>query len=231
MTYPELASSLSTFLSVDEEKMEKLKEYASLIVSNNRKFNLTAIIEENDILIKHFYDSLFPLSFFSVENKKILDFGSGAGLPGIPFALFSPTAEVTLLDATKKKCDFLLEAKERLSLQNVEVIHGRGEDINKRESFDCVSARAVASLSVLLELVAPLLKVGGHFLALKGKGGEEELSQAKGALKTLGLSLFKEEGYELPEGKGSRVLLIFKKEKATPKRYPRPYAEILKRPL
>lgn len=231
MTYLQLAQSLSAFLPVDEEKMEKLKEYASLIVTSNQKFNLTAILEENDIIIKHFYDSLFPLSFFSIEGKKVLDFGSGAGLPGIPFALFTPSAEVTLLDATKKKCDFLLTVKERLSLQNVEAIHGRGEDMNKRESFDCVSARAVASLSVLLELVAPLLKVGGYFLALKGKGGEEELFEAKGALKALGLSLFKEEEYELPEGKGSRVLLVFKKEKATPKRYPRPYADILKRPL
>ena len=231
MNYQELQERLSSFLSIDEEKIQKLEKYQSFLLENNKQFNLTSITEPNEMLIKHFYDSLAPLEYLSIENKSVLDFGSGAGFPGLPFAILVPSSKVTLLDATRKKCEFLKGVKELLSLENVQVVHARGEDFKEREHFDVVSARAVASLPVLLELVAPLLKVGGIFLAMKGANGEKELCESKKALKTLGLTLKKTEVYELPEEMGKRVNFLFEKEAPTPKKYPRPYADILKKPL
>ena len=231
MNYEELQNRLSSFLSVDEEKIEKLKKYQSFLLLNNKQFNLTSIVDPSEMLIKHFYDSLSPLAYLSIENKKVLDFGSGAGFPGLPFAIFVPSAKITLLDATKKKCEFLRQTAELLGLKNVEVIHARGEEFKARETFDVVSARAVAALPILLELVAPLLKVGGLFLALKGANGEQELSESKKAMKTLGLKLARKEEYELPEEMGKRVNLIFEKTCFTPKKFPRLYADILKKPL
>lgn len=231
MNYQELQERLSSFLSVDEEKMQKLEKYQSFLLENNKQFNLTSITEPNEMLIKHFYDSLAPLEYLSIENKSVLDFGSGAGFPGIPFAIFVPSSKVVLLDATKKKCEFLKNVKDLLSLENVEVVHSRGEEFKQRECFDVVTARAVASLPILLELIAPLLKVDGLFLAMKGANAQQELSESKKALKTLGLVLQKTEEYELPEEMGKRVDFLFEKKTPTPKKYPRLYADILKKPL
>ncbi len=231
MNYQELEKWLSSFLLTDEEKMDKLRKYQSFLLLSNKQFNLTSITDPNEVLIKHFYDSLSPLEHLSIADKKVLDFGSGAGFPGLPFAIFMPSAHVTLLDATKKKCDFLAECVKLLGLKNVEVVHSRGEEFIARESFDVVTARAVAALPILLELIAPLLKVGGLFLAMKGANGEKELLESQKALKTLGLKLSRQEEYELPEGMGKRVNLVFEKLSKTPKRFPRLYADILKKPL
>ncbi len=232
MNYEGLFSSLKEFLPhVDMAKMEKLRRYQEMILASNRQFNLTSITEESDMLIKHFYDSLYPLKYVDISGKSVLDFGSGAGFPGLPFAIFSPDAQITLLDATKKKCDFLSSVKDSLSLDNVSVVNSRVENFKKAGGFDVVTARAVAPLPILLEICAPLPRVGGCVLALKGANGEEELLAAKKAIAVLGLKFVKKETYHLPEDAGERRLFLFQKEKETPHRFPRPYPEILKKPL
>lgn len=232
MNYEALFSSLKEFLpNADMAKIEKLRLYQEMILTSNRQFNLTSITMESDILIKHFYDSLYPLKCIEIGDKNVLDFGSGAGFPGIPFAIFSPDAHITLLDATKKKCDFLSNVKDALSLNNVNVVNSRVENFKKAGGFDIVTARAVAPLPILLEICASLPRVGGYVLALKGANGDEELCAAKKAIAVLNLKLIKKEVYQLPEGAGERCLFLFQKEKETPHRFPRPYPEILKKPL
>ena len=232
MNYDELFSSLKEFLpNADMAMMKKLRLYQEMILSSNRQFNLTSITAESDMLIKHFYDSLYPLKYVEINNKNVLDFGSGAGFPGIPLAIFSPDAQITLLDATKKKCDFLSSVKDALLLNNVNVVNSRVENFKKAGGFDIVTARAVAPLPILLEICASLPHVGGYVLALKGANGDEELRAAKKAVDVLNLRLIKKEMYHLPEGAGERCLFLFQKEKETPHRFPRPYPEILKKPL
>jgi len=230
MTYDELFETLSSFLSVTDRERKALLEYASFLKRKNEELNLTSIVDDGEIAIKHFYDSLYPLKFHEIHGKKCLDFGSGAGFPGLPLALFNPDADFTLLDATAKKCRFLEETVSLLSLTNAQVLNARGENLPK-SLYDVIYARAVAPLSVLLEMIVPLLKEGGSFVALKGKGGKEELALSSNAIHLLGVKLTKCEEYELPEKMGARTLLIFQKTKKTPKRYPRPYAEIAKHPL
>lgn len=231
MNFEELALSVNGFLDLDEEKIASLKRYRELVLESNKQFNLTSITDENEFVIKHFYDSLIPLKYLNVEGKEVLDFGSGAGFPGIPFAISTPSAKLTLLDATKKKCLFLSTVKDELMLHNVEVVCARGESLAKKERYDVVTARAVAALPILLELVSQSIRLGGRLLALKGDHGKDELSESKDAIKKLGFELEKVEEYELPEGMGKRTLIILKKVQKTPNKFPRLYADILKKPL
>lgn len=230
MTHDELLLALDIPLERRDALKKALSDYADLLSSRNKEYNLTAIVEPNEVTIKHFYDSLYPLRFLDLSGKSALDFGSGAGFPGLLYALFVPDCRMSLLDATAKKCHFLEEASTLLKCNNVSVLHARGEDL-PRGSFDVGSARAVAALPVLLELVMPLLKVGGKFLALKGKNGQEELSESETALRKLGGKLLKIEEYALPEDMGERTAILIEKVHETPHKYPRPYGEILKRPL
>ena len=213
------------------EEIDKFSQYLSLLLEWNEKFNLTAITDEEEIEEKHFVDSIELSKYFDIKNKTLLDVGSGAGFPGIPLAIIEPSLKVTLLEATGKRVTFLKEVVKKLNLKNVEVIQGRAEELNKRESFDIVTARAVKELNVLLEICFHLVKVGGTFVAYKSSNIDNELKNAQHALKCLAIDNYKKFEYSLPKSKDNRVLLGILKKNKTLKKYPRHYGEISKSPL
>ena len=211
-------------------QMEQFQKYMELLIEWNEKMNLTAITEESQIWEKHFYDSILPFSHLTF--KTMCDVGSGAGFPGIPVKIVFPQVRMTLVEPLQKRCRFLNEVKEQLGLENMEVVNARAEDFAKdhREQYDIVSARAVAKLSILLELCVPLVKKNGKMVALKGKNGMEELEQAQKAISVLGVVLESEETCII-EDDATRINLYLKKVKNTPPKYPRAYGQIKKKPL
>lgn len=211
------------------EQIAKFELYSNLLLSWNEKFNLTAITDKNEIVEKHFIDSLFLVKYVDLADKSLLDIGSGAGFPGIPLAIVSPKAKITLLESNGKKISFLKEVVKELNLENVEIIQGRSEELKLSEAFDFVTARAVKQLNILLEIGVHLLKVRGIFIAYKGDA-KEELKEAENAIKKLSLEEIADYKYELPSG-GKRELILFNKIKATPNKYPRLYSQIVKSPL
>ena len=216
---------------LDENKISLFEQYRNLLLEWNEKFNLTAITDLDEIEEKHFVDSLFLDKYVELENKSLLDVGSGAGFPGIPLAIVHSNLKVNLLESNGKKVSFLKEVVKQLNLKNVEVIQSRAEEFLKRESFDIVTARAVKELNILLEICFPLVKIGGLFVAYKSSMVEEEINHAKHAYKVLDISKSERYTYQLPKSKDNRVLLVIFKTKPTKKKYPRNYSEIVKAPL
>lgn len=218
-------------IKVDEETLKKLDFYACFLKEYNQKVNLTAIDDYEEILSKHFLDSV--LAFRNLDFKdgdKFADVGSGAGFPGMVLKIIFPNLKVYLIEPTKKRCVFLSALVEKLDLKEVFIINDRAENlIAYRHFFDFVSARAVSSLNVLLELCIPLLKVGGIFVALKGKDGLKEISEAKNAIEILKLEqieiLF--DTYE----ENKRVNVYYRLKEKIAKKYPRNYSIIKKKPL
>ena len=231
MTYEEMVSLLSGKIDLSEKTVERFKKYAALLKEWNEKMNLTAITDEPEIVEKHFYDCLLPTSHDLLNDRLICDLGTGAGFPGLVWAIAYPKSVVTLVDATGKKCMFLNEVIKELSLTNAFVVNSRGEDLNMREHFDIVTARAVAPLNILLEVTVPLIKEKGLMIAMKGAKGKEELADAKKAIQKLYLKVIEINEQSLPNDEGVRYNIILKKEKKTEKRYPRSWAEIQKKPL
>lgn len=219
-------------LDVSEDILLKFEKYESLLKEWNEKFNLTAIIDDEGILEKHFIDSIYPIKYIDFKNKSLCDIGSGAGFPGLPLAILVPSLKVTLVESNGKKVSFLKEVVNQLSLDNVDVIKARAEELkDKKGAFDYVSARAVTQLNVLNELAIPLLKVKGKLLAYKLFDVEEEIKAAKHALKELDSKVIDIFKYQLPISNDGRSLVVVSKEKATKKRYPREYSQISKSPL
>ena len=231
MTYEEMVSLLSGKIELNEKTVERFKKYASLLKEWNEKMNLTAITDEPEIVEKHFYDCLLPTDHDLLDDKLICDLGTGAGFPGMVWAIAYPKCVVTLVDATGKKCMFLNEVIKELNLTNAFVVNSRGEDLDMREHFDIVTARAVAPLNILLEVCVPLIKEKGLMIAMKGAKGKEELADAKKAVQKLYLKVININEQALPNDEGVRYNIILKKEKKTEKRYPRSWAEIQKKPL
>lgn len=217
-------------IHIDDHQISQFEEYAELLKEWNEKMNLTAITEDSEIWEKHFYDSIRP--FAGTEFRSLTDVGSGAGFPGIPLAILYPDRQFTLVEPLGKRCRFLEEVVRKLGLQNVKIVNERAEDFARtnRESFDAVSARAVARLSILLELCIPLLKKGGVFIALKGRNGMEELRQAEPAIKELNVHLDHQDEFEI-EGDNGRIVFFFIKDTKTSDKYPRNYGMIKKKPL
>lgn len=217
--------------AVSDEQLAKLEAYKDLLLEWNKVMNLTAITEEDQIWEKHFYDSVTP--FLKEEFETLCDVGSGAGFPGIPVQILWPEKKITLVEPLKKRCRFLNEVKDRLHLDNLTVVNARAEDYaaDHRESFDAASARAVARLALLLELTAPLVRKDGRLIALKGRSALEELEAAQKAIRELGLKLDRVEEFVLDTDQAERINLYFDKVKKTPARYPRPYAQMKKKPL
>lgn len=217
-------------IQLTEPQLEQFEQYMHMLQEWNEKMNLTAITEDEEVWEKHFYDSILP--FASLDPSSMCDVGSGAGFPGIPVKIAFPKCRMTLIEPLHKRCRFLSAVVEELGLDHVEIINERAEDYAKdhRERFQIVSARAVAKLSILLELCVPLLKVNGIMVALKGKNGNEELQQAKKAISELGIQLIKEEKTTIEDG-STRINLYFEKMRPTPKKYPRAYGQIKKKPL
>lgn len=202
---------------MDKEKMYEI--YTDYLLEVNSHTNLTSITDPNEIEIKHYQDSLSVLPYIK-EGSKVLDIGAGAGFPGIPLAI-EKDIDLTLIDSVNKKVKFMNEVIEKLNLDKAVAIHTRAEDFagEKRETYDVVVSRAVANMSTLLEYCLPFLKTGGVFIALKGPKADEELDQAKNAIKVLGGKVKKIDRFNLDGNE--RVNIIVEKVHPTKKQYPR----------
>lgn len=228
------ASVASLGLSLPSNAFDLFDAYAQALVAYNEKVNLTAITAPDEIVIKHFADSLSVLRFVSLPpGASVCDVGTGAGFPGMCIALARPDLRVTLFDSIDKKLAFLRELRQQLSIP-VEIVTIRAEDAGKkpqyREKFDLVTARAVSQLNILSEYCVPLVKEQGCFAPLKAKLSAEEAQRGIGAAANLGAKLSSREVYTLPDG-AQRELVIFQKISATPAKYPRNAAQISKKPL
>ncbi|WP_088006231.1 16S rRNA (guanine(527)-N(7))-methyltransferase RsmG [Indiicoccus explosivorum] len=212
-------------IELTEVQLAQFRIYFQELIEWNKKMNLTAITDEPSVYLKHFYDSLtaaFYLDFSSIQT--ICDVGSGAGFPSIPLKICYPHLQVTIIDSLNKRIQFLNHLKDRLELEGVSLVHSRAEDFgqsDKRESFDLVTARAVARLPVLAELCVPLVKQGGIFAAMKAASATDELEDAKPALDKLGAGYEKTHSFRLPAEESDRHIQIFRKVGRTPKKYPR----------
>ena len=225
---------IDSLIKLTDAQKEQLYIYFETLVEVSKVMNLTTITEEEEVYIKHFYDSILVLSKEeSLDGKTFLDIGSGAGFPGLVLKIVFPSLKITLLEPTKKRCDFLNLVIEKLGLIDIEVVNERSENYikNKRETFDFASARAVANLSVLSELSLGFVKVGGYFMSMKGASFEEEIEDAKNAISTLGGDIERVFQYKLPHDEGTRAIIKIKKVKKTKPEYPRAYAQIKKKPL
>lgn len=218
-------------LGVDLAHMDALEEFSRLLVKKNEVMNLTGITEPREVATLHLLDSLSLLPLSDMKGKKIIDVGTGAGFPGVPLKIALPESEVTLLDSLNKRVDFLQESCDALGLQNVICIHARAEEFGHREEFDYAVSRAVAALPVLCELCLPLVKVGGEFLAMKSSHTEEEINEAKAAIALLGGAITEVIDYTIPTTDIVHRVVRIRKEKPTPKKYPRRFAQIKKQPL
>ena len=218
-------------VELNQKQLDAFAVYASLLAEWNEKMNLTAITEVGEVYEKHFLDCLIPAKKFSFEGKSLLDLGSGAGFPGMAIAIAFPSCHVSLLDATEKKFSFLKEVKEKLGLDNVTFCLSRAEEFSKgRGKYDVVTSRGFAALRVFVEVAAPLAKVGGTILALKGARADEELVEAKGIISKTSLTLSDRLSAVLPCGE-KREILYFKKKEKTPSRFPRSWGEIKNRKI
>lgn len=221
-------------VSINESQLNAFGRYADLLVEWNEKINLTAITDPEGIEEKHFLDSCLPLNLFDIpSNAAVIDVGTGAGFPGLPFKIMRPDISLTLLDSLQKRIGFLNAVLDAVSL-SAEAVHGRAEDMGKlsnmREQYDIATARAVARLSVLSEYCLPFVKVGGYFIALKGGDCRDEIDASLNAIGTLGGKLEKAVEYQLPSG-DRRTLVVIKKIKPTLAAYPRPKGKMNKKPL
>lgn len=222
--------NLGVFL--DDKKLSNLEQYYNILKEENEKYNLTRIIEKEDVYLKHFYDSLTISKIIDIETKNLCDLGSGAGFPGLVLAICFPNTKVTLIESSGKKCNFLNIVKEKLYLQNATIINARIEEYAKenREIFDIVTARAVAPLKHLLEYGIPLVKVKGHFIAMKSKI-EEETKNIENYYNKLNIRNKNIIVFNLPKENSLRTLIKYQKEAKTNKKYPRRYSEIAKREI
>ena len=219
---------------ITQEKAEKLYKLANLLISTNKEYNLTAITDEESVILKHFADSA-TISKYIPQNSTVIDVGCGAGFPSLPLAIIRSDLQITSIDSTGKKINFVKKAANELALNNIEGICTRAEDFakDKRESFDICTSRAVASLEVLDELCLPFVKKGGTFIAMKSSKGAEEFSKASNGIAKLGGKLENVEKITLSSEDTSieRELYIIRKITNTPLQYPRNYSQITKKPL
>ena len=220
-------------INISKEQANLYYKYMNLLIDWNEKINLTAITEPHEIIIKHFIDSITSLKYIP-KNSKVLDIVTGAGFPGIPLKILDDNKYV-LVDSLNKRINFLNEVVKELSLENVDLVHARAEefarDKKRREKFNVVLARAVASLNILLEYMLPMLEIGGICICMKGPQVEEELKNADKALNILGGKIEKVDTLILPETNIERSIIVIKKVKNTPNTYPRKAGTPNKNPL
>ncbi|MEH7074467.1 16S rRNA (guanine(527)-N(7))-methyltransferase RsmG [Neobacillus drentensis] len=213
-------------ITLSGEQLDQFEKYFETLVEWNEKMNLTAITDKAEVYLKHFYDSITASFYYDFTKPfHLCDVGAGAGFPSIPLKIVFPQIEVTIVDSLNKRISFLNHLAQVLKLENVHFIHDRAETFGVnpqfRESFDVVTARAVARMSVLSEFCLPLVKVGGHFIAMKAAHAKDELGTGQKAITTLGGRLEEMFTFTLPMEESERTILIIKKEKQTPKKYPR----------
>ena len=219
-------------INISFDKLSKLEEYYRLLVEENKKYNLTAITEENEVYLKHFYDSLTLKKIVNLNNQYLLDIGTGAGFPGLVLKIVFPELKIDLLDSTNKKCQFLKMVIDKLKLKEINVINARAEEYAKdnREKYDIVTSRAVAPLKHLLEYSIPLLKINGEFISLKSNI-DDELKNINNYYKKLYLTNEEIIKFELPYEFSLRTLYKVTKHKTTPLIYPRLYSQIKKKDI
>lgn len=226
----------SKFINIDfsVEQLEKFYRYMELLMEWNEKINLTAIIEPEEIILKHFIDSL--TIYKDLKNaKSFVDVGTGAGFPGIPIAIINNTLKVTLVDSLNKRLIFLQEVIKELNLNNVELVHARAEEFGQnkkyREKFDIATSRAVANLATLSEYLIPLVKINGKCLCMKASDVNEEISQSQKAIELLGGKITNVEEFNLPQSDIGRTIIIIDKIKITPNKFPRKAGTPSKEPI
>ncbi len=217
-------------LSLDEEKQNTLCAFGEAVIRQNEVMNLTAITDPEQVAKLHLLDSLSLLTLEDLKGKRMIDVGCGAGFPGVPVKIACPEVELTLLDSLGKRMHWLESALPALGVA-AECVTARAEEAvqTRRESYDIATSRAVARLNILLELTAPYVKVGGRVLAMKGAAAEEELAEAKNAVKKLGLQV--EQVAQFPIDGTAHAVIVLKKIAKTPPQYPRRYAKIKQEPL
>ncbi len=223
-------------IEMSKEQANKFIQYMELLLQHNKNVNLTAITDKDEVIVKHFLDSITPISICNFEdNSSIIDVGTGAGFPSIPLKIMLPNVHFTLLDSLNKRINFLNKVIEVLELKNIDTIHGRCEDFGQnyeyREKFDFGISRAVANLAVLSEFCIPFVKLNGKFIALKGKALKDEIKEGKVAVETLGGKVACVEKVTLPYTEITHEILLVDKVFNTPKKYPRKAGKITKSPL
>lgn len=229
-----LQGALSWNIPLSEKQLDQFEQYASLLIEWNKKMNLTAIVEPQQIAVKHFIDSLSVMAAQEFpQETTVIDVGTGAGFPGIPLLIARPDIRLTLLDSLNKRLVFLKEVLDQLEIK-AQVVHARAEEAglnpDYREKYDIVVSRAVAPMNILCEYCLPLAKKGGNFVAMKGPQAQEELSGAANAIAVLGGKNAVLKKFELPD-ESTRYLILIEKEKRTEKIYPRHGSKISKKPL
>ena len=226
-------------INLHKEQIKKFSRYLDLLVQWNQKINLTSLKTPQEIIIKHFLDSISCIKvinkYIDTEGISVIDVGAGAGFPGMPIKIIYPSIKLSLLEARKKKTIFLEKATEEMNFQQVKILNGRAETFGKvedyREKYDIAISRAVARLNALSEYCLPLVKVGGLFIAQKGRSYKEETEKSLKAVKVLGGELIGVESVRIPFINQERYLLVIKKIKYTPSKYPRKEGLPQKRPL
>ncbi|MBU5467470.1 16S rRNA (guanine(527)-N(7))-methyltransferase RsmG [Virgibacillus sp. MSJ-26] len=213
-------------ISLSPEQVKQFEIYFDTLVEWNNKINLTALTAKEDVYLKHFYDSITPAFYYDFnDNLHICDIGAGAGFPSIPLKICFPNLKVTIVDSLKKRIGFLNHLASSLDLTGVVFHHDRAENFGKnkqmRESFDIVTARAVARMSVLSELCLPLVKKMGVFIAMKGSKADEEVNIADKAIRLLGGDIKEMKTFTLPQEDSERSIILIDKNRKTPKKYPR----------
>ena len=220
-------------IQISNEEIEKLYIYMKEILEWNEKVNVTAIKDEKEFIVKHFIDSL-TIEKYITNGEKVIDIGTGAGFPGIPIKITKNKSHVDLVDSVNKKLNVIRDIIPKIKLEDIECIHTRAEDLAKnvkyRESYDVVTSRAVANLTTLVEYMLPFVKVGGKIICMKGPNVEEELAESKKAISILGGKIEQIENINI-DSDYERNIIIIKKEKPTPKQYPRGQGKPLKEPI
>ena len=221
-------------LTLTEEQIEKFYNYMNLLIEWNKKINLTAIVEPKDIILKHFIDSL-TIEKYIKKGETIIDVGTGAGFPGIPLKIAREDLKITLADSLNKRINFLNEVINKLDLKNIETIHTRAEELGKnkkyREKFDIATSRAVANMSTLSEYLIPFIKVEGRCICMKSSDIDTELENAKKAINILGCEIESNNKFNLPNGDLGRSIIILKKVRNTPSKFPRKAGTPAKEPI
>ena len=225
-------------VELNAQQLAQYQQYYERLVAVNEHMNLTAITERDEVYLKHFYDSLtlaWAYPELQTEELNMIDVGAGAGFPSLPLKIAFPQLQITIIDALNKRINFLRDLVKELGLEGVTVEHARAEEFgNKaapaREQYDVATARALARLNVLGELTLPFVKVGGVLLAMKGSAADEELAEAKKAITTLGAEIGDQIDVSLPNG-DPRSVIVIKKVKNTPKKYPRKPGDPVRKPL
>ena len=221
-------------IKLNEKQIIKFYNYMNFLIEWNEKINLTAITEPEEIILKHFVDSL-TISKYIEKNAKLIDVGTGAGFPGIPLKIYREDIEITLLDSLNKRINFLNDVIEKLELSKISTIHGRAEEVahkkEYREKFDVATSRAVANMSTLSEYLIPFVKVKGIVIAMKGNDVKQEIDESKKAINLLGAEIIKIEEFNLPNTEMKRSVVLLKKQQKTLAKYPRKPGMPAKEPL